>query len=63
MNLANCGLGLQDIIDDIKPNNHITRLLLGDLPPQMQIPLCTMGFVAKIQKAISLDGLDTSLPS
>lgn len=64
MNLVNRGLGLHEAMDDITPGLHVTHSLLGEFPPHVQSTPTTDRFVAEIQEATSLDGLDhIPLPS
>lgn len=60
LRLFNCGLGTEDAIDDIAPNLHCTRLLMGEevVLPIEKSSRTTLGFVAEVHEAMNLESLD-----
>lgn len=55
-----CGLGGEEPLVDIALNIHVTQALLIDFPQCAQVSSnhTRFGFVAEVQEAMSLDGLE-----
>lgn len=59
LRLFNCGIGLEEATDDIAPDVHCTRALLGkEVVMPVEKPETAMGFVAEVNEAMTLDTLD-----
>lgn len=60
LHLFYCGLGLEEPTDDIAPDVACTRSLFGEVPAadSARRSSTSLGFVADVQEALSLDSLD-----
>ena len=58
LDVLHCGLGLQDVTDDIADDVGVTRALFGEYPDSVQVcgKDAAKGFVAEVQDAMKLEG-------
>ena len=63
LRLFNCGLGVEEATNEIAPDLHCTRALLGEevAMPKEKSSRTKLGFVGEVYEAMSLESLD-SLP-
>ncbi len=62
LRLFNCGLGVEEAADDIAPDVHCARALLGEdvgVVVTAGKPETSMGFVTEVNEAMTLDTLDS----
>lgn len=58
LRLYNCALGVEDATADIAPDVHCTKALLGEkVVLRIEKPETTMGFMAEVNEAMSLDSI------